>query len=296
MISGRLRRLGALALGAATAGSALGAYARCVEPRRFESVTLSLTLPRWPKALDGFLLALVGDIHEGAKEGRPWSTPSLGAAIGAIRDARPDALVLAGDFVFGQWDPVRVAATVAAFEAPLRVAVLGNHDYGRGQTAANQLAVALQDVGYIVLHNQTRRFLVRDVPVWFCGLGDTATNHVDVDLALSELPEGAAPVIAITHVPDLAEQLPEGRFDLIVSGHSHGGQIALPWINRWTLLHGPGTRYDRGLYTVNGTPLYVSKGLGMVGYHARFRARPEAVFLRLHAPGYRMCEVHVQAR
>jgi predicted MPP superfamily phosphohydrolase len=265
-------------------GVTLGLYARYIGPKRYESITLSLMLPRWPHALDGLLLALVSDIHLGYHYSHPWRTPALDNALVAVHKARPDVLVACGDFVFADWTPKEIAAAVAPFEAPIRIAALGNHDYGHGHRGAMALVHELGSVGYTVLVNEARCFQIGGQCLWFAAFDDSLKGQPNIEAVLSALPADAAPVIGVVHEPDVTLHLPPTVFDLVLSGHTHGGQIALPWFNAWLLRHWARTEFDRGLYTVNGMPLYVSKGLGMVGLPARFRARPEAVFFRLHAP------------
>lgn len=100
-------------------------------------------------------------------------------------------------------------------------------------------------------------------------------------VVLSALPDGAHPVILLTHTPDGIKDVQSGIFDVALSGHTHGGQLAVPYLNHWVLRRFGQTYFDRGLYEIKGLPLFVTKGLGMVGLHARFRSRPEVAFIRL---------------
>ncbi len=229
-------------------------------------------------------MAVVADIHIGRNHGRAWTCPALPAALRAIRAERPDLLIFAGDFAFKEWTPVDLAHIASLFEAGSRVAVLGNHDFARGDTQAAQLADALEDCGITVLRNQAHMLRFSNQPVWVAGLDDAPSGHDDVDLLLSRLPEGASPAILLSHGPDaVREAARTGRFMLAVAGHTHGGQVAIPGLRSFILRRFAHSEFDRGLYRLGGMPLVVTKGLGMVGYPVRFRARPEVVFLKLHS-------------
>jgi uncharacterized protein len=265
-------------------GAGAGLYATWLARRRLEVVEADVTLPHLPAALDGIVVAMVADIHRTRYWGKHRGPPVLQRAIETVRGAKPDIFVACGDYGFRKWRPQEVAGDVAAFEAPVRVAVLGNHDYGQGELAAVNLRCALERRGVTVLKNQARAFDVRGSEIWIGGLDDGASGRANPRAMLDCVPtNGAAPRVSIllSHSPDAVARMPPGSFDLALSGHTHGGQIALPFVNPTLLRKWARTCFDRGLYGVHGGTLFVTKGLGTVGYHARFRARPEVVFLRL---------------
>lgn len=275
------RRSIALSSLCAVGGLALSAHATRVGPRAFESVQVRLSLHDWPPGLDGTSIALVSDIHIGRRRGRAWTCPALPAALRAVREAKPDLLVLCGDLGFKRWEPEDLARVATLFETPNRVAVLGNHDYAHGTEKAARLRVALEEQGFSVLVNEVIQTDIRGHHLWIAGLGD-ATSHHDDMVALTDALGHSRPAILLSHTPDAVIEAP-AVFDLALSGHTHGGQVAIPLVNRLILRRTAHSRFDRGLYRINGIPMYVSKGLGMVGYRVRFRARPEVVFLHLHA-------------
>jgi hypothetical protein len=267
----------------AALGAGIGLYARYVEDATCESTESSLVLPRWPAGLEGFRLAFVADFHVGHKPGGPWATPALPAAIDAVRIAKPDLLVFGGDFGFMRWQPEELASAAALFDVPVRVGVLGNHDFARGSRRARALRGSLEARGFIVLENESVCLRFRDTPVWVAGLGDGATKRADMPKLVASLPGDAQPVLLVSHTPDAVTDMPAGVFDLVLAGHTHGGQIALPFLNHVVLRVWAKTRYDRGLYDVGDVPMFVTKGLGMVGHHARFRAKPEIALLTLRS-------------
>jgi hypothetical protein len=176
-----------------------------------------------------------------------------------------------------------LASAAALFDVPVRVGVLGNHDFARGSRRARALRGSLEARGFIVLENESVCLRFRDTPVWVAGLGDGATKRADMPKLVASLPGDAQPVLLVSHTPDAVTDMPAGVFDLVLAGHTHGGQIALPFLNHVVLRVWAKTRYDRGLYDVGDVPMFVTKGLGMVGHHARFRAKPEIALLTLRS-------------
>jgi predicted MPP superfamily phosphohydrolase len=265
-------------------GLGLGLYATRRAPARLVVTRYTLTLPRWPDELDGVLLTVIADLHIGCARGSDWSSPALTAAVEAVRAAEPDLLLVAGDFGFTRWNPHELGRAADLFEATARVAVLGNHDYVRGAKCARALTEALSARGFAVLANEAHRVVVRGHPLWVAGLDDGTSGRADFAKMLGTLQPAAHPVILLSHSPDAVTGAPAGVFDLAVAGHTHGGQIAIPAFNPLVLRKWARTKFDRGFYCVNGIPLFVTKGLGMVGHHARFRSRPEVVLLRMRSP------------
>jgi predicted MPP superfamily phosphohydrolase len=200
--------------------------------------------------------------------------------------AGPDIFVACGDYGFRKWRPEEVAADVAAFEAPVRVAVLGNHDYSRGEAGAVKLRRELELRGVVVLKNQAAVFDIRGSEIWIGGLDDGASGRAIPRAMLDCVTVGGESPhveILLSHSPDAVQRMPIGSFDLAMSGHTHGGQISLPFVNPTLLRKWARTSFDRGFYGVQGGTLFVTKGLGTVGYHARFRSRPEVVLLHLRS-------------
>jgi len=85
----------------------------------------------------------------------------------------------------------------------------------------------------------------------------------------------------LVHVPDLVEKIPRGAADLVLAGHTHGGQFTLPFLEQHIVRYGCGSNYVDGLNTINDMPVYINRGLGYTGFPVRFRARPEVALVRL---------------
>ncbi len=214
---------------------------------------------------DGVRIAQLSDIHVGNLTPRSH----VRAAIAAANAAKPDLIVMTGDYVCWKRHEVALAAEqLAGLEAPRVLAVLGNHDYfvwGAGVRAA------LEGNGYEVLRNQTTVAHVRGAPLAVVGVDDPVTRHDDLDAAFAGAPPKVTRVV-LCHAPDRAPKIAERGADLVLSGHTHGGQMYVKGITD-RIMKKVGLNYRRGMYEV-GTQrksmLYVTPGIGFSGVTRRF--------------------------
>jgi predicted MPP superfamily phosphohydrolase len=277
---------GLKAVGAA-AGAVLG-YALVVEPRRFKVSQREVTIRGLPQALDGLRLVQLTDIHHG-----PWlSLDYVRAVVAAANELNPDLVCLTGDYVHHSAAYIEPVVEGLAGLRPriATVAVLGNHDWWEDATRMRR-AFARTD---IVLLDNTRRVLTprrrleseAAVGLAVCGVGDLWEDHPDYAAALSGLPEGM-PRLLLSHNPDVAEEpgLVHGgwRVDLMLSGHTHGGQIALPGLGTPITSSRYGQKYVRGLVEGPCCRVFVCPGIGVSGLPLRFGVPPEIAVLVLRA-------------
>lgn len=241
---------------------------------------LELALPGLPLAFDGLRLVQISDFHLGT-----WLTRSLLAeAVQVVNQQQPDLVVITGDFV--TYDPARYAPALIGELSRLEsrfgvLAVLGNHDHWSN---AHIVAQAAGRAGITVLRNQAQQISLNGSALYIAGLDSASAEHDDLELLLSRLP-GGAPAILLAHEPDLAEQNAAcGRFMLQLSGHTHGGQVILPYLGS-PITPYLGAKYRAGLYTLNGMPLYTNRGLGTAEIHIRWNCPPEITVLTLRAAG-----------
>ena len=213
-------------------------------------------------------IAFASDFHAGP------TTPShlLDAAIERLVDARPDVLLLGGDFVSYRAEDARpLAERLGAIDAPLgRYAVLGNHDHHADGRA---VAALLEGHGVTMLTNRSVRLPEPFEAVRLCGLDDHTAGEPDANAAFRD----AAPVrVVLMHGPAGLLDIGRHAFDVALCGHTHGGQVALP--NGWPLLTacGPLSRqYSAGRYELDGgRTLFVSRGVGYSALPIRLNAPP----------------------
>lgn len=265
-----------LGAGAAAAG-ALAAYAFLVEP-----LWLQLTRPRihvkdLPPALEGFRVALLTDMHAG--EGTPLSL--IRRACRMAMAENPHLIALTGDFAADHAaDFGRVISALEGLSAPFGVyAVPGNHDYIVGiETWHRQFKdhPVIRD-----LTNQARMVEVDGARLCVAGVDDYSYGTPTLD-ALPP-PEERDFTLLLAHDPDQAERARRDfdQVNLIVSGHTHAGQVRLPFVGA---LQNPAERpdlYDGGLRRRPWTQVYTSRGVGTVHIPVRFLCRPEVAVLEL---------------
>jgi len=226
-------------------------------------------------ALDGFKIVQLSDIHF-----LPFTQLNLvERAVAKANSLKPDLIVLTGDFVTHEADTI-FGATHALSRLNARhgvFAVLGNHDARAGARVVRQ---GLEEAGLTVLHNRGITFDVGHGQLNLAGVDDCIWGHPDLGAALAnQVME--APTILLAHEPDVIDQFSHAApITLQLSGHTHGGQIRLPWLGT-LVLPKLGEKYVHGLYRVNGSQLYTNRGLGMVSMPIRFNCPPEITELTL---------------
>jgi len=230
---------------------------------------------------DGVRIAQLSDIHVG----NLTPVSHIRAAIDSANAARPDLITLTGDYVCWRRHEVALAADqLGGLVAPRVLAVLGNHDYmvwGKGTKAA------LERNGYEVLQNTTTIAHVRGAPLAMVGVDDPVTRHDDLDASFAGAPAGVTKVV-LCHLADRGPALARRGADLVLSGHTHGGQIYVPGITD-RIMKRIGLHYRRGMYEI-GSParrstLYVTPGVGFSGVTRRVGegTRAEVAVLTLRA-------------
>lgn len=207
------------------------------------------------------------------------------AAIAAANDASPDLVLLTGDYVAHDLDHLDLLEEyLRTLNAPA-YAVLGNHDHWTGPA---EVIFALERAGVEVLLNRWTEVDVRGDRFQLVGLDDMHTDHADVDAATRGL-DPNVPTVALSHVGEAADALWDRGASLVLSGHTHSGQIALARLNELFLSRFARHRYVHGLYgcrdgdTYPGA-LYVSAGIGSSRFSPRVgeRALPEVAIFDLH--------------
>lgn len=220
-------------------------------------------------ALEGFTVLQITDLHL-----YPLTQPALiKKTVIMANELKPDLVVLTGDYVWQDLEAIHeLAPILSGLNARYGVfSTLGNHDYWLD---ADVITAAMESAGLPVLINQGHSIQHGNGSIYLAGLDDGWSGNPDLNATL----DGAAsnePIVLLCHEPDLADQYAlDGRIDLQLSGHSHGGQIRLPGIGALILPY-LGRKYDLGLYKVNDMQLYTNRGLGVISEPVRFNCPPE---------------------
>lgn len=253
-------------------------YAYFIEPNWIEIKSLQLTLPHLSQEFDEYRIVQISDIHVNR-----WMTQArLNRIFRLVNQQNPDSIVITGDLVTHEQQRFipKLQATLGTLTAKDgKFGVLGNHDYGANPEA---IAKTMAETGVMNLNNTFSILQRGTAKLYIAGVDDVWVGRARLDLVLQNLPKDGA-VILLAHEPDFGDtSAATNRFDLQLSGHSHAGQIRLPFIKP-PVLPSLGKKYYAGLYQLGGMKLYTNRGLGMTGFHVRFNCRPEITVITLHA-------------
>ena len=234
---------------------------------------VTVPLPCLPSHLDGVTIAHISDVHHSLLV----SQDVIERTVALTNSLHPDVIVLTGDYVTNDATyAAGCARALSHLKAPLGVfAILGNHDYW---TDPELIAGELRRQGITVLINEAREL---KPDLWLVGMDDIWSGRPDQAAAFAGVPDGAA-VVMLAHEPDFADEAQGRPCTLQLSGHSHGGQIRLPFTDR-PLLPYLAWKYYAGLRRVGDILVYTSRGVGTMQPPFLFTCRPEVGLLRLCA-------------
>jgi len=279
-----------LALG----GAGLALYAGEVERHWIDIVYRDIYVVGLPDQFDGMTIAQLSDIHLDE-----YTEPFLlREAVQAINQLKPDMVLLTGDYVSYEvlsrkntleaaWTCAEMLSTIGC---PQKYAILGNHDLMVG---GNDVTEAIAKNHIPVLRNACLPIERGGARIWLAGLDDPVMGRPNPEIAIPASIRNLArePVLLMCHAPDFIDTLaahPVSRsIALMLSGHTHGGQVRLPLLGALHLPPG-GRKYVEGWFPVGGMQLYVNRGIGSVGVPFRFDCRPEITRFRLRAAAGRV--------
>ena len=266
-------------------GALLGGYTVLVEPAWLRVVRIRLPLAGLPAALSGMKVAHLTDLHLG----RYVSAGHLRRVVQLTNRERPDLVLLTGDYVHGSPGFIRpVFQLLAGLRARLGMAgVLGNHDHWEDTAESFK---QMKAAGIHVLDN--RRLFVGAAGITatptaaglcVAGVGDLWEDTQDLGV-LADAPADM-PRLLLSHNPDFAEvqqaRTSEHRVDLMLAGHTHGGQVRLPGTRSIITPSRHGSKYAKGMVQGPAFPVFVSTGIGMTILPVRMLVRPEIVVFTL---------------
>ena len=275
-----------LQLAALGAGGVL-AYSGEYERHRLEITHHTVELARLAPALDGLRIAQLSDFHY-----EQYTEPYfIREVVAQVNRLAPDVVLMTGDFISEGPESDRrdaemsfpCAELLSGIQCEQRWCVLGNHDATVNPEVVTE---ALESHGLPVLANRYVPLERNGARLWIAGVKDVGVSTPDLHLAAPRgLQKANEPVLLMAHEPDYADRVVKhGGVDLMLSGHTHGGQIRLPLVGA-LYLPPLGRKYVEGLFPLaNGLQLYVNRGIGTVGVPLRFYCRPELTMITLRRP------------
>jgi predicted MPP superfamily phosphohydrolase len=234
-----------------------------------------IVVPGLDPAHDGVRIAHLTDLHVG------MLTPAakILSAIEMAQAAKPDLLLMTGDFVcYSPKFVGRLAEITRSVHVPA-YAVLGNHDYWTDGTGVRR---GLERNGVGVLRNGHSEITLHRTSLSVVGIDDVITGHADHKRAFSGVRKHGSRIV-LTHVPNMADRAADYGHGLILAGHTHGGHIKLGSLTE-KIAARFGSRYLAGFYKVHGSLLYVNCGIGSSSVPIRAGAPSECAIFTLRAP------------
>jgi predicted MPP superfamily phosphohydrolase len=284
-----------------------------IEPYFIDEESQVAEIPNLPPSWEGKRIAVIADWQVGM-----WldNTPTIARIIEELIEERPEAVLIAGDFIYDAAnEPYEEINKAIELVRPLTeadiptYAVLGNHDYALkkkdakpNQELAAKLLAALEKVGVEVLMNESVALRLRESsnlaragtdaqsPLYLVGIGSRWADNAKPEVALAQVPN-QAPRFVMMHHPDSFEQFSPNTAPVAVAGHTHGGQIRLPFTPTWSWMtyakedkvHADGWVVDK--FGAAGNKLYVNRGIGFSIIPIRINCVPEVTYFTLQSQG-----------
>jgi predicted MPP superfamily phosphohydrolase len=238
---------------------------------------LDLALPGLPPELDGLRVAHLSDFHLGVP------SPGVGSVARAVawtKERRPDLVAVTGDLLTHPRGEPLLRRLLGLLPPPV-VAVLGNHDIALSRDPQAVRSDLTELAPATLLRDEGTMLELRGKSVWIAGVHPRLIVHGRRKTDPNSLSREADFRILLCHYPRVLDRLERGRFELVLAGHMHDGQITLPYPGGKIRFAHLRARYPRGVFRGEAATMHVSAGLGTTFVPLRFGARPEATELRL---------------
>jgi uncharacterized protein len=274
---------GVLALGGISTGGYY--YAHEIEPHMLDITYHNIKSSLLPKEFDGFKIVQFSDTHLGFQ----YNLEQFNKLMGEINGLEPDMIVFTGDLMDNPTEFKETGQIIQALtklRAPFgKFAVYGNHDHGGyGSDIYRKI---IEEADFTLLVNEAKAVtLLNGSAIHIAGVDDSMLGHPDIETAISELTENSYTIL-LSHAPDYASKASKYNIQLQLSGHSHGGQIQIPFFGP-VVTPPHGEKYPEGFYRLGDNPgltLYVNRGLGTTRLPFRFLSKPELTMFTLTKEG-----------
>jgi hypothetical protein len=252
---------------------------------------VNLGFPNLPPSFHGFRIVQISDLHASFWVGREY----LMQVVNEINQLKKDIVVISGDIITGavnniwkRWMPAiggdylsMVVDVLGKLDGGEKVAVLGNHDQWSGKKTELRLVSGLERAGIRVLRNNSKKIVCGRSNLYVVGTDDYWFT-CDLEKALSGVPPDEFKIL-LCHSPDVREDIKNGtKIDVTLCGHTHGGQIAIPFISHRFIPIKDSFRYRAGLVKEPYGYTYVNRGIGTLVFPFRIAAPPEITCITLY--------------
>ncbi len=262
----------------------LGLYAAEISRHEIDIVQRTIHIDRLPEAFKGFRIVQISDLHYKQYTEEFF----IRLVVHDVNALKPDLVLLTGDYISTPFTSLEkpvpwayeCAELLTHIECPQRFAILGNHDCMVNEPAITD---ALETHRIPVLNNRGIAIERDGQRIWLAGVADwlNGKEEPNYDQAIPQsIKSDKVPVILMAHEPDVAPESAKHGIDLMLSGHTHGGQVRFPFIPPLTLPP-MGKKYVEGHFQVGPMQLYVNRGIGAVGVPFRFNCPPEITVITL---------------
>ncbi|AIE59470.1 metallophosphoesterase [Bacillus methanolicus] len=256
-------------------------YAREVEPKMLKIYNYTFRHRSIPRGFDGFKIVQFSDTHLGFQ----YNLTQFEKLISKINSLKPDIIFFTGDLMdnpnkFSETD--KIAPLLSRLTAPFgKFSIYGNHDHG-GYGSDIYMKI-MEQSDFTILQNQSHEIRLLDgSKIYIAGIDDAMLGKPDISKAVSRIPKNAFTIL-LSHAPDLADAASSFNIHLQLSGHSHGGQVQIPFFG--ALITPPfAEKYIEGFYKIGNSKqltLYVNRGLGTTRMPYRFLSLPELTVFTL---------------
>ncbi len=249
-------------------------YIQFERSKDFDVTQKNLYFPDLPDKFNGLKIIHLSDLHVSKYGKREEKIRHI------IKEEKPDIIFITGDFVSNSWGITPCLKTIDGIEAPLGVwAVWGNNDNGL-KAKVKRLKEGLDRAGIKILTNENTLIKLKDSKIRLIGVDDPHRKKDNLKLAMEGTSEEEFKIL-LAHSPVIIKKAADMGINLVLAGHTHGGQIRFPFLgaiynHTWDLF-----RYSAGMFRVKSTTMYVSRGLGMSVIPIRFLCNAEFIIFTL---------------
>jgi uncharacterized protein len=265
------------------AGSLGYTYANRIEPSLLDIQSLHIKHPLIPKSFNGIKMVQFSDTHLGFQ----YNLNQLNKLVDKINNIHPDIILFTGDLMdepnkYTEAD--LISPILKKLNAPLgKYCIYGNHDLGG--YGSDLYKGIMHSANFTLLQNEARPIHLKGNDyIYLIGIDDAMLGRPDIGIAMERVPKNVFTIL-LSHAPDLADAASHFHINWQLSGHSHGGQVKIPFVG--ALIIPPfAQKYPEGLYSIGDTnplQLYVNRGLGTTRLPFRFLAKPELTIFTLHS-------------